>query len=741
LLKLFEMSRPVMTLIALLVAFPTLAQHSFHFMVKDSVTNTAIPGVSAAADGQRGISDDSGLIGFHDLPAGKFHFSISHIGYVRLNVAIILPDQNSDTVLILLEKAEEELEELIVESTRQNRSIRRIPTRIETLTEEIDEAASMEPSRIAHLITHSTGIQVQTTAASSNAAVVRIQGLQGRYTKILKDGFPLYGGFSGSLDILQIPPLDLRQVEYIKGSASTLYGGGAIAGILNLLSKKGNKDETLIHLNRSSIGSNDFNAFVSKSFGKWGLTNLTSYQLHEPFDADKDGYTDIPQVSKFNFNPKLFFYPNDKTQLYAGAVIAHETRKGGDIGLVKNYEPDNNHFYLDDQVSTRATTQFRLDRRLKGSAGITFKNSISFFNRYINIRENSSGDKAIFGGEQVSGFTEATYSNSFSNHDILIGLNYVSDVFKEKDLGGSQAPKRDEDHRTMAAFINHVWDASSFLSIESGLRGEYNTNKALLSEDNGKWFVLPRISALFKYGQKFTTRIGGGLGYRPLTIFNEEAEPFGYKNIQPINFGAAKPERSYGLNADIVYQSHFGNKVLLTINQMFFYNQIKDAVVFQPLIQGSGFINSNKLINSKGFETQMKLTVGKFTWFVGYTYTDAYFDNGQTKDWLTLVPKHSIKGDLLFVEEDKWRIGWDYEYKSAQKLSTGRRTKDLLSTGLVIERTIGNFVLFFNAENITDVRQSKYESLQTQPFGTTQFTETWAPLDGRFLNFGLKVKL
>lgn len=84
-----------------------------------------------------------------------------------------------------------------MEATRTNRSVANVPTRTEVLTEEIDEAASMEPSRIAHLITHSTGIQVQTTSATSNGAVVRVQGLNGRYTQMLKDGFPMYGDSRG----------------------------------------------------------------------------------------------------------------------------------------------------------------------------------------------------------------------------------------------------------------------------------------------------------------------------------------------------------------------------------------------------------------------------------------------------------------------------------------------------------------------------------------------------------------
>ena len=55
--------------------------------------------------------------------------------------------------------------------------------------------------------------------------------------KLLRDGFPLYSGFSGGLSLMQVAPLDLKQVEVIKGSSSTLYGGGAIAGLVNLVSK------------------------------------------------------------------------------------------------------------------------------------------------------------------------------------------------------------------------------------------------------------------------------------------------------------------------------------------------------------------------------------------------------------------------------------------------------------------------------------------------------------------------
>ena len=126
----------------------------------------------------------------------------------------------------------------------------------------------------------------------------------------------------------------------------------------------------------------------------------------------------------------------------------------------------------------------------------------------------------------------------------------------------------------------------------------------------------------------------------------------------------------------------------------------------------------------------------------------AFLQNGNTSSTLNLTPKHSIKGDLLFVVDNKWRIGWDYEYKSEQVIgSYGYETPSLFTTGIVVERTLANFVIFLNAENFTDTRQTAYGDITTGPFlgvdgvGTPQFTEIWAPLDGFFFNAGLKIKL
>jgi hypothetical protein len=132
------------------------------------------------------------------------------------------------------------------------------------------------------------------------------------------------------------------------------------------------------------------------------------------------------------------------------------------------------------------------------------------------------------------------------------------------------------------------------------------------------------------------------------------------------------------------------------------------------------------------------LTIQRFTWFVGYTYTDAFLEGSSTKTPAPLTPKHSVKGDILYVVAGTWRIGLDYDYKSSQILSDGWQTPSLFSSGIVVERTLGDVVIFLNAENFTDVRQTQFGSLLTEPYQTPQYTEIWAPLDGYFFNAGLK---
>ncbi len=710
------------------------AQNTFKGIAKDSTTKEILTDVSAVLKYSRigNTSNQSGELVISNIPSGRQTIIISSVGFQTKEFVFSFPLLDTSIIELLLSAEEGQLDEVVVQGTRSNRSIANTPTRVEVLTEEIDEAATMDPSKVAHLLTHSTGIQVQQTSATSNTANVRIQGLDGRYTQILKDGFPLYGGFSGSLSIMQIPPLDLRQIEYIKGGASTLYGGGAISGLINLISKEPTTEETLFHLNASHIGAFDANAFMSKKTDEIGFTLLAQRNTHKVFDADKDGYSDCPQLTKYNFNPKLFFYFSDKTKLSVGGTFTNEKRQGGDLTLMNNEAVTTTNFYKEVNDISRTTTQLKFDHKLDDKQTLTFRNSFSFFNRSLFITPSFALGEYQFAGKQKSSFTEASYSYRKNKNVLITGLNFYTDDFKETPLQSTTL--RNEEYKTIGAFGNYTFDIGNKVAIESGLRADYVLNQ--------KWHILPRFSALFKWTNRLTTRVGGGLGYRNASIFNQEAELLGYKNVQPINRNTTQAEKSYGGNIDIGYKVPIGEHFTINFNQMFFYTYLDKPLVLQQTTPGIyNFANANGYTHSAGAETFFKFGFYDFVLFVGYTYTNAtnHFNNSKTD--LTLTPKHSLKGDLLYALPGKWRIGLDYEFKSSQALINGTRSRDFWTFGAVIEYTYKKYTFFGNVENYTNLRQTDYGSLKSAPYNTPQFTEVWAPLDGIVFNYGLKIRL
>src|SRR5690606_18005864 len=258
------------------------------------------------------IADSKGIAVLTNIPAGKQNFTITHVGYESASLELEFPLMIDSLFVVTLEEEGHghEEEEVIVTATRTSRTIANNPTRIEVISgEELDEKGNMKPGEIRMLLSESTGIQVQQTSATSYSSGIRIQGLDGRYTQVLRDGYPLYAGFSGGLSIMQVAPLDLRQVEVIKGSASTLYGGGAIAGLVNLVSKTPRDERELSFLlNAATSGGIDVSGFYSEKYKTTGLTVFASRNSSSPYDPADIGLTAIPKFERYTINPRLFIY-------------------------------------------------------------------------------------------------------------------------------------------------------------------------------------------------------------------------------------------------------------------------------------------------------------------------------------------------------------------------------------------------------------------------------------------------
>jgi outer membrane receptor for ferrienterochelin and colicins len=725
------MKRFIMLFVAVACSITAFAQNNLTIILKNTASKEPLIGATVTiTDLKKALSTNAqGQVTFSDIPDGIHSIEYRYVGYISKVDTLTFPLANTQPLIIILEEAEgEELEQVVVTSTRSSRTIANIPTRVEVISgEELGEKASMKPGDIRMLLAESTGIQTQQTSATSGNAAIRIQGLDGKYTQIIRDGFPLYSGFSGGLGLLQVAPLDLKQVEVIKGSSSTLYGGGAIAGLVNLVSKTPADERQLdFLLNGTSANGLDASVFYGEKFNKAGTTIYAAYNHGSPYDPSSVGLTAIPRFNRYTLNPKLWVYFNERTTLNVGINATVENRIGGDLDYIED-RGTTQHSYFEQNKTGRYSSQIQLDYNLNDREKVTFKNSVSYFDRTITLPDYR------FSGVQVASYTEANYIRNGEKADWVAGLNFLTDHFGEEK--NNTFPLRSYTYNTIGGFVQNTFNISPKVTLETGIRGDYHN-------DYGFMF-LPRISGLWKINEHFSTRLGGGLGYKAPTVFTEDAERIQFRNVLPLDVANTKAERSYGANYDVNYRtSMFDGQVGLSINQLFFYTKIDDPILLTSLASDNlQYQQPLGDLNTKGMETNVKVTYGDFKLFVGYTLADVTQHTNDINTNYPLVSRHRLNNVLMYEVEDKWKIGAEAYYFGSQQLNDGARGKSYWTAGLMAEKIWERFSVFINFENITDTRQTKFDTIYTGSISNPVFRDIYAPLDGFVINGGVKIRL
>jgi len=719
--------------IFILVTFTILsatvtAQNTFRARIRNDRTKEVLKGATATITilNLSAASDSSGILILNNIPDGEFEIQVSFVGFNNQGKTVSFPLANPDQIVEFgMEPQSDELAEVVIQSTRSNKNLSDIPTRIEALPlEELDEKSTMRPGDIKMLLGESTGIQVQQTSAVSGNASFRIQGLDSRYTQLLQDGMPLYAGFSGNLSLLQISPLDLKQVEFIKGSASTLYGGGAIAGLVNLISKTpGKTPEFTILLNGTSAKGADASAYYSQKWQHVGTIIFSSYNYNGAYDPSNSGLTAVPQMHRFTINPKVFLYADEHNSGWFGINATNEYRYGGDIQVI-NGHADSIHQYFERNKTFRFSTKLSFTHKIDSARQFNIKNTVGYFDRQLGEPD------FIFKGKQLSSFSELNYVQNGKRTSWVAGANLITDEFtaqpSQNNLNYNQT--------TIGAFLQNTYKANDWFSLESGLRTDYNA-PAPSHPSNGIFF-LPRVNALFKISSRLTSRVGGGVGYKMPTLFNDQSEQDGYQNVQPLNIGNTQAEQSYGLNGDINYRGALGD-AFLSINQLFFYTKVNHALI----LQNNAFINAPGFVSSHGAETNIKLSMDELGFYVGYTYTDAKAHNNGQSNPQTLTPKNRISFDATYEMENNVRFGAESFYTGRQLLSDGTTGRAYITFGLLLQKMWKHLDIFINGENLTDRRQTRWGAIYSGNITNPIFKDIYAPLDGVVVNAGIRIKL
>lgn len=616
----------------------------------------------------------------------------------------------------------DEVDEIIVQATRTGRRVQDEPIRVEVLDrEEVEEKILMTPGNIAMLVGETPGLRVQVTSPALGAANIRVQGLKGRYTQILADGLPLYGGQAPSIGLLQIPPTDLGQVEIIKGAASALYGPSALGGVVNLVSRRpATEQQGELLLNATGRGGQDVTAYNSGP-----LTDTLSYSLTGGFnrqdwqDIDGDGWANIPGYERWTMRPRLFWDDGSGSRVYLTVGALTEQRRGGT--LPDRVAPDGSAF-PQDQRSRRLDAGLNAQTPIEGigtlylrASGVTQAHRHTFGAVVENDRHRTLLTEASLGG---GGGGDTTW---------LAGAAYQVDSYHSRTF-----PAFDYTYRVPAVFAQVEQRLLSDLTLAGSARlddhSEYGTRAS------------PRLSMLFKPGP-WTVRASLGRGFYAPTPFIEEVEATGLSRIEPLH--GLRAETADTASIDFGY-ARGAIEASLTL----FGSNIDHAVQLREVsATRSELVNADGVTRTRGAELLLRYRWESITFTGSYVHTDAREPDpdGPGRRLVPLTPRNTAGLTAVWEKHGRGRIGLEAYYTGRQALEDNpyrTHSRPYVELGAMGELTLGKVSLFINAENLLNVRQTRYNPMllpRRAPDGAWT-VDAWGPLEGRTINAGVRFR-
>jgi iron complex outermembrane receptor protein len=615
---------------------------------------------------------------------------------------------------------EEEGEEIIVQATRSRRKVQDEPIRVEVVTrEEIEEKALMRPGNIAMLVSETGGVRVQVTSPGLGAANIRIQGLDGRYTQLLSDGLPLYGS-SSSLGLLQIPPTDLGQVEVIKGAASALYGASALGGVINLVSRRpSDRAESELLFNATTRNGQDLTGYTSAPLGAGFGGSLTG-GLHrqQRQDLDADGWADIPGHRRWTVRPRLFWSGDNGASVFATIGAMQEDRRGGT--LPGKAAPDGRPF--PQNQDTR-----RLDAGITAELPIEGVGTAHIRTSAMDQRHDHRFGDLLEQDRHRTMFAETSLSGGSKSTPWVAGAAIQTDSYRSRTF-----PTFDYRFTAPGLFAQIEHEAGPDLTLAASGRVDFHNRY-------GTQFS-PRLSALYRPGP-WRIRASLGRGFYAPTPFVDEIEDAGLSRLEPL--GKLEAETARTGSVDFGYAS---GRVETSVT--LFASDVENVVRLDETGPASvQLVNQEGTTRIRGAELLLRYRLGKVTLTGSYVFVAATEPRvGGSGRWrVPLTPRHTGGLVAMWEDHDRGRIGFEAYYTGRQQLEDNPYrsiSKPYVHLGLLGELVLGRVRLFANAENLLNVRQTRYNPLllPARAASGRWTVDVWAPTEGFTLNAGVRLR-
>ena len=569
---------------------------------------------------------------------------------------------------------EYEMEEVVITATKTEKLLKDVPVRTEVITSEEIEAKGAVT--LYEALEGIPGVRIEQQCSYCNFSIVRMQGLEAGHVQVLIDGQPLYSGLAGVYGLQQVPAANIERIEIIKGASSALYGSSAIAGVINIITKKPGK-EPMVEV-MTSFGTDGTNVYtVAASTRAENMDVMLTVQKNtgNEIDEDGDGLTDRVKTDNVGGGVRINLYDvfiDDDTLTFSGRTL-NESRAGGELATFANPFSAS----AENIDTTRYETVINYKRELL--YGDEIEMSIAYCTHERNATNDSFlGDYMATHDEQVPPVDimrpytadeklyvlDANYAHPIGEkHKLLAGIQYSKNELDESgkycivdesdaDYGKTYLSTSDKHADEVGVYLQDEIKLSDKLDLVVG--GRYDTHSSKDSfagsgdisisgieiEYDEKAFN-PRLALMYKPEDGTTVRASVGTGFRVPYGFSEDlhlcsGSPRVYKGAD------LEPEKSVSANLGIDWER---DKYLLSLNV--FRTNLEEKIGFadaSDFAKARGYTYEWENIGdayTQGIEVGLDVSVAQnLTLHIDGAFTDAQYDE-ERSDWVENHPEYA----------------------------------------------------------------------------------------------------
>lgn len=594
-----------------------------------------------------------------------------------------------------------------------------VPTRVLGAAE-VDQRIESHPTDLTRAIGFDWSLRAQPQAGPLDGAQFRLDGLRGQYTGVLIDGLPLLGGNPGAFGILHVSPIEFSRIELVPGAASAWYGPQAAGGVVNLVSRRPDRDQARLGINQSSEKGGDLLFFGARRQSPTvGATLTADFHQQRLVDSDDDGWGEFPRAVRFAIRPRLFVDRPNGDGLVASVGAMTEERSGGFLFTTTNADR-----YREQRRSGQFDAAVSATKNLAGRALLRVRLVSVFQTNSHRFDERRERDR------RSTLMGDVTVTKSLGQSSVAAGIAYQRDALHQLTFSGF-----DLTQSMPSVFAEARIRVSDRLVLgPSGRCDRHNLH-------GGQ--CVPRLDLLVRAGRGVDLRAYGGLGYTAPTSLTDEVETLGLGSVYPL---AIKAEKVTSAGVDLRLERGPWEGGLAAA-----FGRVALPLRLVPLTgdpaQRLRLLNIPEPTRALSITASAGVRKGQARLRGFYRFQDVTegIPGGTGRRQADLTPRHQLGAEI------DWRAPargteakFEWYYVGAQPLTDDpyrTRAPAYPMSHLLVSQRSGRARIFLSAENLLDRKLRQYEQvvLVAPEAGGRVVSSPWISLRGRELSLGALV--